>query len=107
MPMNSGSWTVKTSAGDDFGHVTKLIIDATTRQVSYADVALEDGSQIVRVPWKDLEVTHDGIFLRVAPVRLQVRETFSNGQPLVTLEIPKPVLGRIGHSKPSPRLGTP
>jgi hypothetical protein len=25
----------------------------------------------------------------------------------VTLDIPKPVLGRIGHSKPSPRLGTP
>jgi|SRR6476469_9017054 hypothetical protein len=104
MPMNSGSWAVKTSGGEDFGQITKLIIDATTRQVSYAEVALADGNHMVRVPWKDLEVKHDGIFLRVPPLRLPVRDTFSNGQPLVTLEIPKPMLGRVGHSKPAPRL---
>ena len=103
--MDSGSWTVKTSGGEEFGHITKLIIDPTTRQVSYADIALADGHHIVRVPWKELEVKHDGIFLRVPPVRLPVRETFSNGQPLVTLEISKPVLGRVRHSKPAPRLG--
>ena len=51
--MNTQTWTVKKPGGEDLGCIRKLIIDSHTRQLTFADIALTQTNQLVRLPWTD------------------------------------------------------
>ena len=100
--MHTQTWTVKKPGGEDLGSIRKLIIDSHTRQLTFADVALNQTNQVVRLPWKELEVRHDGIFLKLDDVSLAtaVDSPFAEMPSLDTLEVPIQVPGKIGQSRP-------
>ena len=58
------TWPVKRPDGTHWGSVTKLIIDAKTREISHADVLLENRHCVVRIAWSHFDVFNDAIVLR-------------------------------------------
>lgn len=98
--MSAQTWKVKKVGGQDVGYIRKLIIDSHTRQLRYADVALTQTNQLVRVPWEELDVRHDGIFLKLDDLPLTPPMPHShNVNSLDTLEVPIPIQGKIGQSR--------
>ena len=98
--MNMDAWMVKKAGGEELGCIRKLIIDSNTRQLSYADVALTHTNQLVRLPWTELDVRHEGIFLK--PTHLPLVNAVncpSHAASLDVLEVPIRVAGKIGHSR--------
>jgi hypothetical protein len=98
--MNMDAWIVKKAGGEELGSIRKLIIDSNTRQLSYADVALTQTNQLVRLPWTELDVRHEGIFLK--PTHLPLENAVncpSHAASLDVLEVPIRVPGKIGHSR--------
>lgn len=98
--MNSDTWVVKKAGGEELGSIRKLIIDSNTRQLSYADVALTQTNRLVRLPWSELDVRHEGIFLKPThrPLRSAANSP-SHGASLDVLEVPIRIAGKIGHSR--------
>ena len=103
--MNMETWVVKKAGGEELGYIRKLIIDSKTRQLSYADVALTQTSQLVRLPWTELEVRHEGIFLKSAHVAFENAMNCPShpAHPASrdVLEVPIRVPGKIGQSRQS------
>lgn len=98
--MNMDTWIVKNAGGEELGSIRKLIIDSNTRQLSYADVALTQTNQLVRLPWTELDVRHEGIFLK--PTHLPLVNAVncpSHAASLDVLEVPIRIAGKIGHSR--------
>ena len=64
--MNQHYWVVKTSDGDEWGRISRLIIDPTTRQIVFADVILNDTGRLVRarLAWDSFDIGRDGVVLR-------------------------------------------
>jgi hypothetical protein len=58
------SWPVKKPDGTRWGSVTKLIIDAHTREISHADVLVDSRHCVVRIAWRHFEVLNEAIMLR-------------------------------------------
>jgi hypothetical protein len=100
--MHLKSWIVKKAGGEDWGCIKKLLIDSRTRQLSYADVALNQNNQIVRVPWSELEVRQEGIFLKAMDLPpVSATNCSSPFSSLDILEVPTHVAGKIGQSRRS------
>lgn len=98
--MNVDTWIVKNAGGKKLGSIRKLIIDSNTRQLSYADVALTQTNQLVRLPWTELDVRREGIFLK--PTHLPLVNAVDCPSPaasLDVLEVPRRIAGRIGHRR--------
>ncbi|WP_447986201.1 hypothetical protein [Nitrospira sp. Nam74] len=98
--MNTDNWIVKKAGGEEFGSIRKLIIDSNTRELSYADVMLAQTNELVRLPWTELDVRHEGIFLKPThlPVENDVNAPSHPGS-LDVLDIPIKMAGKIGHSR--------
>lgn len=98
--MNMGTWIVKTAGGEELGSIRKLMIDSNTRQLSYADVALTQTNQLVRLPWNELDVRHEGIFLKSTHLPLMnALNCPSRDTSLDVLDVPIRIRGKIGHSR--------
>ena len=98
--MNMDTWIVKKAGGEELGSIRKLIIDSTTRQLSYADVALTQTNQLVRLPWTELDVRHEGIFLKPTHSPLvNAVNCQSHAASLDVLEVPIKIAGKIGQSR--------
>jgi hypothetical protein len=63
--MDVQQWVVKKPGGEEWGLIKRLIIDSSTRQISYADVSLVESGGVVRVPWENFEVRHELITLTI------------------------------------------
>ena len=59
------SWPVKKPDGTRWGTVTKLIIDAHTREISHADVLIDSKHCVVRIAWRHFDVLNDAMMLRL------------------------------------------
>ena len=98
--MNTDNWIVKKAGGEEFGSIRKLIIDSNTRELSYADVVLAQTNELVRLPWTELDVRHEGIFLKPTDLPLEnAVNRPSHAGPLDVLDIPIKMAGKIRHSR--------
>lgn len=98
--MKTETWTVKKTGGEELGYIRKLIIDSNTRELSYADVALAQSNRIVRLPWTEFDVRHEGIFLKSADASLMKAVSPSLASPaLEFLDVPMSIPGKIGQSR--------
>lgn len=100
--MSVDTWVVKKAGGEELGSIRKLIIDSNTRQLSYAEVALTQTNQLVRLAWTELDVRYEGIFLK--PTHLPLVNAVncpSQAASLDVLEVPLGIAGKIGHSRPN------
>jgi hypothetical protein len=98
--MNMGTWIVKNAGGEELGSIRKLMIDSNTRQLSYADVALTQTNQLVRLPWTELDVRHEGIFLKSTHLPLMnALNCPSRDASLDVLDVPVRITGKIGHRR--------
>ena len=98
--MNQDNWTVKRVGGEELGCIRKLMIDAHTRQLSYADVVLTDTNRLVRFPWAEFDVRHDGIFLKSTrmPLATATHPSLSTDT-LEILDVPTRIPGKIGQRR--------
>jgi hypothetical protein len=98
--MHTEEWIVKKPGGEKWGSIRNLIIDSNSRQLSYADVALIQTHQVIRLPWTNLEVTHEGIFLkRTYTLSVNTAPCSSNPTSLDILAVPIRVPGKIGQRR--------
>ncbi|HKN86851.1 MAG TPA: hypothetical protein VJV04_08335 [Nitrospiraceae bacterium] len=98
--MYTEDWVVKKPGGEEWGSIRNLIIDPNSRQLSYADVAVIQTNQVVRLPWTDIEVTHEGIFLkRTHMPLLNTAPCPSIPTSLDILAVPIRVPGKIGQRR--------
>jgi len=77
--MSTENWVVKTSGGEEWGFVKRLILDSVTKQISFADVILSGTGRLIRIPWESFEVKTDGIRLGIPEGQVQVDLARSNG----------------------------
>ncbi len=61
--MGSDKWIVNNRAGEEWGLITRLILDSVTRQISYADVVVIQTGHVARIPWDGFEIREQGITL--------------------------------------------
>ncbi len=61
--MGSDKWIVNNRAGEEWGLITRLILDSVTRQISYVDVVVIQSGHVARVPWDGFEIRDQGITL--------------------------------------------
>jgi hypothetical protein len=88
--MRTEHWLVKTSSGEEWGLIKRLIIDPVTRHITYADVIVIDTGRLVRVSWDNFEVRSNGILLSMpeGAIKLKVMGASGAGLPeAVSLEI--------------------
>src|SRR5687768_18470943 len=99
--MNMGTWIVKNAGGEELGSIRKLMIDSNTRQLSYADMALTQTNQLVRLPWTELDVRHEGIFLKSTHLPpMNALNCPSRDASLDVLDVPIRITGKIArHSR--------
>lgn len=64
--MGTETWIVRGHEGNEWGLIKRLILDSTTKQISYADVVLTDTGQLIRLPWENFDVEEQGITLRIS-----------------------------------------
>lgn len=64
--MNTQTWMVRTSRGEEWGFIKRLIIDPMTRQIKEADVILAETGKAIRMSWEHFELEAEGIRLGVA-----------------------------------------
>jgi len=68
--MNVEWWPVIDARGKELGTVCRLIIDARTREITYAEVAIPTTYKLVRLPWSAFEVTNDTVVLNATKEQL-------------------------------------
>ena len=61
--MGSDNWIVSNRAGEEWGLITRLILDSVTRQINYADVVVIQTGHVARIPWEGFDIRPDGITL--------------------------------------------
>ncbi|TXG84962.1 MAG: hypothetical protein E6R14_04735 [Thermomicrobiales bacterium] len=61
--MGSDQWIVNNRAGEQWGLITRLILDTATRQINYADVVVIQTGLVARIPWDGFEIRDQGITL--------------------------------------------
>lgn len=69
--MSTENWIVRTSCGDEWGFVKRLILNSGTKQISHADVIVADTGRLIRLPWESFDVAREGIKLRVSEGQVQ------------------------------------
>jgi len=98
--MYTEDWVVKKPGGEEWGSIRNLIIDSNSRELSYADIAVIQTNQVVRLPWAAMEVTHEGIFLKRTHTPLLNEAPYSsNPTSLDILAVPIRVPGKIGQRR--------
>lgn len=68
--MSAEHWIVRRSGGEEWGIIKRLIIDSTTRQITYADVILGETGRLVQVPWESLSVQKEWLILSMPEERV-------------------------------------
>lgn len=71
--MSIQAWIVKSGSGTDWGLIKRLIIDQTTRQISYVDLVVVHTGKIVRLPWDTFEIRSEEITLRMSEAQASAR----------------------------------
>jgi hypothetical protein len=71
--MSTESWMVRTSGGEEWGFIKRLILDPVTNRIRNADVILTASGKIIRLPWDSFELRQEGIRLGVAQSDIQAR----------------------------------
>ena len=61
--MSAEHWIVRKPSGEEWGIIKRLIIDSTTRQITYADVILGETGRLIQVPWVSLTVQKEWLIL--------------------------------------------
>jgi len=97
--MNSGTWTVKTCTGRDWGIIKKIVIDASNREISFVDVLIDETQQIVRLPWSSLDIRHEGFYLKHSEPTI-VNPAHAISSSVVAVDIPAQIPGRVRPAPP-------
>lgn len=61
--MATDNWIVNNLAGEEWGLIKRLIFDAATNQINYADVVVINSGHVARLPWDSFEIRNEGITL--------------------------------------------
>lgn len=88
--MNAEHWIVKKPSGEEWGLIKRLVIDPSTRQITYADVVLCDTGRLLRVPWENFEVQKERITLSSPEGQLRacvMRATGAGWAEAVTMDV--------------------
>ncbi|MCS6297404.1 MAG: hypothetical protein H8K09_14320 [Nitrospira sp.] len=70
--MGSDQWIVSNRAGEQWGLITRLILDTVTRQINYADVVVIQTGHVARIPWDGFEIRDQGITLGMPEAQVVV-----------------------------------
>jgi len=76
--MGSDKWIVNNRAGEEWGLITRLILDSVTRQISYADVVVIQTGHVARIPWDGFEIRDQGITLGMPEAQIGVGNVVGN-----------------------------
>lgn len=68
--MGAEHWIVRKPSGEEWGIIKRLIIDSTTRQITYADVILGETGRLVQIPWESLTVQKEWLILSMPEERV-------------------------------------
>jgi hypothetical protein len=63
-------WIVRKPSGEEWGIIKRLIIDPSTRQITYADVILGETGQLVRISWESFKLQQERITLSIPEGKL-------------------------------------
>jgi hypothetical protein len=61
--MSLDNWIVRNRTGEPLGMIRKLTLDMHTGRIAYAEMILAGSETVLRIPWRDLELDRNGIFL--------------------------------------------
>ncbi|NWF74654.1 MAG: PRC-barrel domain-containing protein [Nitrospirae bacterium] len=88
--MGAEHWIVRKPSGEEWGIIKRLIIDSTTRQITYADVILGETGRLIQVPWESFTVQKEWLILSMPEERagtpVQGASRFVLGE-TVTMEV--------------------
>ncbi|HNA28351.1 MAG TPA: hypothetical protein PLI01_16205 [Nitrospira sp.] len=70
--MGRDKWIVNNRAGEEWGLITRLILNSVTRQISYADVVVIQTGHVARIPWDGFEIREQGIILGMPETQVAV-----------------------------------
>lgn len=88
--MSAEHWIVRKPSGEEWGIIKRLIIDSTTRQITYADVILGETGRLIQVPWESLTVQKEWLILSMPEGRADTPVLGASGLGLggtVTMEV--------------------
>ncbi len=68
--MGSDQWIVSNRAGEEWGLITRLVLDTVTRQINYADVVVIQTGHVARIPWDGFEIRDRGITLGMSEAQV-------------------------------------
>lgn len=88
--MGAEHWIVRKPSGEEWGIIKRLIIDSTTRQITYADVILGETGRLIQVPWESLTVQKEWLVLSMPEGRADTPVMEASGLGLgetVTMEV--------------------
>jgi hypothetical protein len=88
--MGAEHWIVRKPSGEEWGIIKRLIIDSTTRQITYADVILGETGRLIQVPWESLTVQKEWLILSMPEERINTPLLGASGLGLgetVTMEV--------------------
>ena len=68
--MGSDQWIVSNRAGEEWGLITRLVLDTVTRQINYADVIVIQTGHVARIPWDGFEIRDQGITLGMSEAQV-------------------------------------
>jgi hypothetical protein len=88
--MSAEHWIVRNPSGEEWGIIKRLIIDSTTRQITYADVILGETGRLIQVPWESLTVQKEWLILSMPEERADTPVLGASGLGLgetVTMEV--------------------
>lgn len=63
-------WIVRKPSGEEWGIIKRLIIDSTTKQITFADVILGETGRVVQVPWESFNLQKERIVLSLPEGKL-------------------------------------
>lgn len=88
--MSAEHWIVRKPSGEEWGIIKRLIIDSTTRRITYADVILGETGRLIQVPWESLTVQKEWLILSMPEERVNTPVMGASGVGLgetVTMEV--------------------
>ena len=88
--MSAEHWIVRKPSGEEWGIIKRLIIDSTTRQITYADVILGETGRLIQVPWVSLTVQKEWLILSMPEEKVDTPVMEASGLGLgetVTMEV--------------------
>jgi hypothetical protein len=68
--MGAENWIVTKPSGEEWGIIKRLLINPTTKQITFADVILGETGRLVQVPWENFHLQKRRITLSVPEGKL-------------------------------------